>query len=208
MSGLDWQALEKAQLQREPFDYFQLANVLTDACAKGVAADFPAISGTGSYSLQDARPGPALKALVEDLESDRFRDLMGRVFGIDLEGKPVLVTLRGHCGSQDGKIHTDSESKILSILLYLNPDWTGPDGELRMLRSETDLDDYAAQIPAGMGSIVAFRRSENSWHGHTLFHGERRVLQINYLHSARNSLVSELRHRFSALTKRPSLSRA
>lgn len=203
MSGLDWQALSQAQLQREPYDHFHLANVLTPECAKGVAEDFPAISGTGSYSLSDAKPGPALAALVADLESDRFRDFLSHTFGVDLSGKPTLITLRGNCGAQDGKIHTDSESKILTILLYLNADWSGTEGQLRVLRSGSDLEDYAFEVPPTMGSLLAFRRSDNSWHGHTRYDGPRRVLQINYLQSARNSLVSELRHRISALTKRP-----
>lgn len=203
MSGLDWQALEKAQLQHEPFDFFLLPNVLTPACADAVGRDFPEISGTGSYSLTDARPGPALQSLVDDLESDRFRGAISQIFGIDLKGKPVLFTLRGNCGAQDGKIHTDSETKLITILLYLNPNWTGTEGQLRLLRNGTDLADYAAEVPPTMGSMVAFRRSDRSWHGHTRFDGQRRVLQINYLQSARNSLVSEVRHRLSALAKRP-----
>lgn len=208
MSALDWQALGQAKLQTEPYEHFRLGNVLTPEAARAISADFPPISGSGSYSLQDVRPGPALSGLVEELQSDRFRDFVSQIFHLDLAGKPVLVTLRANCDSHDGKIHTDSETKLITILLYLNEGWTRTDGQLRLLRSGTDLEDYAAEIPATMGSMVAFRRSDRSWHGHTLFEGQRRVLQINYLQSARNSLVSELRHRLSALVKRPALAKA
>jgi hypothetical protein len=49
--------------------------------------------------------------------------------------------------------------------------------------------------------LVAFKRTDDSWHGHTTYSGPRRVLQLNYLQSSRASLVGALRHRLSALSK-------
>ncbi len=202
MSGLDWRVIDAAKLVSEPFDHVALNQVLEPDCASALPQEYPAIRSPGSFSLADAPPGPVLSGLIADLLSPRFRTQMERIFDLDLEDRPAIVTLRGQCSSRDGRIHTDSKSKILSLLLYLNDDWAGGPGQLRLLRSESDIESHAVEIPASLGSLVAFRRTDNSWHGHTPFTGQRRVLQLNYLQSERASLVGALRHRLSALSKR------
>lgn len=202
MVGLDWRAIEAAKLVREPFDHIALNQVLEPECASALPQEYPAIRSPGSFSLADAPPGPVLNGLIADLLSQRFRTQMERIFELDLEDRPAVVTLRGQCSSKDGRIHTDSKSKILSLLLYLNAGWVGGEGQLRLLRSESDIEAHAVEIPAGLGSLVAFRRTDDSWHGHTPFVGQRRVLQLNYLQSTRASLVGVLRHRISAMSKR------
>lgn len=201
MSGLDWKALEAAELRRDPYDHIHVAQALTPAARKAIPAAFPPIHDAGSYSLADAPPGPALQGVIDDLESERFRGLMAQKFGLDLEDRPTVITLRGRSGKRDGNIHTDSKTKILTLLLYLNEDWKGPEGELRLLRNGRDLEASAFQAPATMGSMLIFRRTDDSWHGHTFYEGERRVLQFNYLQLGRHSLVSKLRHRLSAVVK-------
>ncbi|MFI4963784.1 MAG: 2OG-Fe(II) oxygenase [Caulobacterales bacterium] len=201
MGGLDWQAIESAKLDSCPFDHVAIKQVLSAHCASALPLEYPAIRSPGSFSLADAPPGPALAALIEDLRSPRFRAQMERIFGLDLEGRPAVVTLRGQCSSRDGRIHTDSRSKILSLLLYLNAGWVDGAGQLRLLRNGSDIESHTVEIPASLGSMVVFRRGDHSWHGHTPFIGERRVLQMNYLQSSRDSLVGALRHRLSAFAK-------
>ncbi len=41
----------------------------------------------------------------------------------------------------------------------------------------------AEEISPVTGSLFAFRRADNSWHGHTSFVGERRVVQMTWLRS-------------------------
>lgn len=201
MTGLNWRMIEAARLARDPFDHFLAPQVLDPACAAALAQDFPAIGGSGSFSLADAPPGAALASLIADLESPRFRAEMERIFALDLTDRPAVVTLRGQCSPRDGRIHTDSRSKVVSLLLYLNDGWESPEGRLRLLRTRDDIDDYAVEVPPTLGSLVGFRRCDHSWHGHTAFVGRRRVLQLNYVKSARVSLVGALRHRLSALSK-------
>ncbi|MGZ6014842.1 MAG: 2OG-Fe(II) oxygenase [Phenylobacterium sp.] len=201
MCGLAWDAIESASLAREPFDHFVVPQALEPGCAAALGAEFPAIRSSGSFSLKDAPPGPVLTSLIEDLMSDRFRRRMESIFDIDLNGRPVVVTLRGQASARDGRIHTDSKTKLLSLLLYLNPEWPSPDGRLRLLRSSQSLDGAAVEIPPTMGRLLVFRRSDDSWHGHTPFVGQRRALQLNYLCSERASFVGSLRHRFSAIGK-------
>jgi SM-20-related protein len=201
MTGLDWDVIESAALARDPFDHIALPQVLQPACAAAIPGEFPAIRSPGSFSLADAPPGPVLAALIEDLMSDRFRAAMARLFDVDLEDRPAVVTLRGQCSGRDGRIHIDSRTKVLSLLIYLNEDWRGGEGQLRLLRSQDGFDNAPVEIPASLGSMVAFRRSDQSWHGHSPFVGQRRALQFNYLQNARASVVGQLRHRLSAFTK-------
>jgi hypothetical protein len=202
MSVLNWKLLEAAQLSTDPFDHLHLLGVLEPAAVRDLPGEFPDIRTSGSFSLRDAPPGPRLTELIDELESDRFRALMSRLFKVDLTGRSTVVTLRGAAARRDGSIHTDSKSKILSLLLYLNEDWTGGEGQLRLLRDPADLESAAVEISAAMGSLVVFRRCDHSWHGHTSYEGPRRVLQFNYVHSERTALFSDLRHRASAFVKK------
>ena len=86
-----------------------------------------------------------------------------------------MFTVRGECRASDGKIHTDSATKLITVLLYMNEKWDKDGGRLRILRNGTDLDDYVEEVPPHGGTLLVFRRSENSWHGHQPFDGPRRA---------------------------------
>jgi hypothetical protein len=70
-----------------------------------------------------------------------------------------------------------------------------------LLRSATDLDDVLVEVPPLEGTLLMFRRRNNSFHGHNPFTGERRVIQFNWVTSRRVLLWEQTRHRFSALLK-------
>ena len=201
MAYLDLAAVAAAPVRPEPFDHMLIDRSLRRGSAALIEAACPRIEKPGSFDLADLDLGPALRQLVEELDGEPFRQLMAAKFHLELAGKPTTFTLRGMCAPRDGQIHTDSRSKILTILLYLNPAWAPDGGRLRLLRSGRDLDDYACEIEPSFGRMLAFRRSERSWHGHRPHAGPRRVLQMNYVTSGKASLVSSLRHRLSALTK-------
>jgi hypothetical protein len=142
-----------------------------------------------------------LAALLADLEGDGFRAAIGRKFAIDLEGRPAVTTLRGELRASDGAVHTDSRSKLITILLYLNRDWHAAGGRLRLLRSP-DLEDYAVEIAPEAGTLLAFRRSDTSWHGHACFAGPRRAVQMSYVTDRATALREERRHRVAITLKR------
>ena len=112
---------------------------------------------------------------------DMARKAIEEKFKIDLTGRPTMYTVRGFLRKNDGSIHTDSETKIITVLLYLNDNWSVDGGRLRILRSGTDLEDYVAEVPPSNGTLLVFRRSDNSWHGHKPFEGQRRVVQMNWV---------------------------
>ena len=84
----------------------------------------------------------------------------------------------------------------------MNDAWEPQGGRLRLLRSGTDLNDIVVEVPPIAGTLIAFKRSDNSWHGHEPFDGERRVIQFNWLTSEGNRQIAMLRHHTSAAFKR------
>ena len=71
-----------------------------------------------------------------------------------------------------------------------------------MLRSENNLDDIVLELPPVAGTLLAFKRSDNSWHGHKPFDGERRAIQLNWVKDEDVVRREQRRHRFSATMKR------
>jgi hypothetical protein len=199
---LNIEALASTPLAHDPFEHVIVPAFVRPECAPAISRDYPKIERPGSFSLGDLEIEGAVDGLVAELGGSEFRRAIEAKFGVELAGCATLVTMRGMCGPRDGRIHTDSRSKVISILLYLNQDWTAQGGRLRLLRNGRDLQDYAAEAAPEFGMLVAFRRCDHSWHGHLPFGGQRRVLQMNWVKSARYANVSELRHRISAAVKR------
>lgn len=197
MKTLDLDAFGAMPLEREPFEYLILPGFVKAEAREAINRDYPPVPDLGSFPLERVKYGPAFKELVDDLESDEFRAAFERKFSLDLAGRPTTITVRGRCGTRDGFIHTDSASKIVTVLLYMNNSWEAQGGRLRLLRSGTDIEDIVAEVPPLEGTLVAFRRSNNSWHGHKQFIGERRVIQFNWVTDKGNQRLVMLRHHFS-----------
>jgi hypothetical protein len=197
----DLEAFRAAPLEREPFEHLVLREFVKPDALCRINSDYPRIMQTGSFPLDSVKFGPGFQAMVNALESEEFRKAFAEKFGVDLTGRPSTITVRGRCGAHDGKIHNDSTSKIITVLLYLNPDWDDAGGRLRLLRSRDDIDDVAVEVPPSDGTLVAFLRSDRSWHGHLPFEGERRVIQFNWVNNRSNQRLALFCHRLSASVK-------
>jgi hypothetical protein len=198
---LDLDRLRAAPLYRDPFDFVVVEDFVRRDELALVVADFPDIRGHGSYPADTLKHGPAFARLVAALTGPMLQEAIEAKFGIDLDGRPTMVTVRGRSDGKDGRIHTDSASKIITLLLYLNPGWEHADGRLRLLRGPDDLDDFVHEVAPVAGTMLAFRRSECSFHGHRPHVGERRVVQLNWV-TAPAVVQRELgRHRWSARLK-------
>jgi len=202
ISMLDLEAFRAAPLQREPFEYLVLPGFVRAEVCDAINQDYPRISKPGSFPLEETRYGAAFGALARELQGDRLRIAFEEKFGVHLEDRPIMMTVRSRCWEKDGNIHTDSASKIITILIYMNPRWEETGGRLRLLRSATDLEDFAAEVPPEEGTLVAFRRSDLSFHGHKRFIGPRLVIQVNWVTNAEALRVHTGRHRVSAFFKR------
>lgn len=199
---LDLEALRQAPLTRDPFMFAVVPNFVRPDEARGVREDFPAIGQPGLLPLGATTYGPRFGALVEALRSREVARVFSEKFDIDLIGRPLMITVRGRCQEKDGRIHTDTETKLVTALLYFNEGWEAKGGRLRLTRGPNDLDDYIAEVPPEMGTLVTFRRSDKSFHGHEPFVGVRRYVMFNWMASGFAARSELLRHEVSAVAKR------
>jgi SM-20-related protein len=198
---LDLDRLRAAPLNHDPFDFIVVEQFLRADEQPFIFADFPDIRRHGSFPVEGLDYGPSFAHLVAALTGPALRNAIEDKFGIDLSERPTLLTVRGRSDGKDGRIHTDSKTKIITLLLYLNPVWEPAEGRLRLLRGSADLEDYAKEVAPVAGMMVAFRRSERSFHGHHPHIGERRSLQVNWVTDG-SVVRRELgRHRWSARLK-------
>ena len=127
--------LATAELHREPFEYLLVEDVLNDDCKAGIVADFPQIGKGGSHPLSRVTCGPSFKQLTDELLGPEFAAAVAAKFDLDLSSYPSMITVRGWSDRSDGQLHTDSKDKLITVLLYLNPEWNEQGGHLRLLRS-------------------------------------------------------------------------
>jgi SM-20-related protein len=199
---LDLDAFATTPLQREPFPYLIVPRFLRDTALAEIAADFPRIAKPGSFPVSELSFGPHFRALLDALEGPELRHAFAAKFDMDLTDRPTMVTVRGRAQARDGRIHADSKTKLITVLLYMNAGWEAPGGRLRLLRSADSLADYVAEVPPIEGTLIAFKVTPNSWHGHEPTEGERRVVQLNWVRDDKVVRHEQSRHRFSARLKR------
>jgi hypothetical protein len=120
MSLLDIEALRATPLKRDPYDYFVVEHfVKPDVFAK-VVADPPEIESTRSIPPSELNIHGKFKELLAEMNVREFRKAIEEKFGLDLSSRPTMFTVRGNCARNNGKIPTDTESKIITVLLYMN----------------------------------------------------------------------------------------
>jgi SM-20-related protein len=202
LSMLDLERFRTTPLTREPFQFLVVPEFVRVEARAAIDKDYPEVGRAGSFPLREVTYGPGFAKLIEEMRSEEFRKAFEEKFKIDLADRPDMITVRGRCSEKDGKIHTDSETKIITILLYMNSAWESSGGQLRLLRSETNLEDILLEVPPTEGTLLAFRRSNNSWHGHKPFSGPRRVIQFNWVTSEAVVRREQNRHRLSAWIKK------
>jgi hypothetical protein len=199
---LDYEMLGRATPAREPFEYLVVPGFVPREAALAAAAAFPGPSMPGVLPAPDHPPADAFGDLLRALRNPRLSSALGAKFDLPLTPDRLMVTLRARTRPIDGRIHTDSETKLATALIYLNGDWSDSGGRLRLLRGRDDIEDMIAEVPPMAGTLLAFRRSDRSWHGHKPFDGERRAIMLNWMTDAATARRELRRHTVSAGIKR------
>lgn len=174
-----------APLRTDPFPYVVAQRCLRPEALPALRRDFPRLHRPGYHPTDTFAPGGAFAELLSRIEAGVLDRAMAEKFGVDFTALPRLVTVRFTSAAHEGRPHTDSASKVATLLLYLHEGWASPEGRIRVLRRES-LDDLVEEVSPEEGNVFAFLRSENSWHGHTPFTGERRVVQVAWLRDAKD----------------------
>jgi SM-20-related protein len=202
MTHLDLAKLQSAPVETSPYQYTIVPGFLSPSTVARVNATYPPISAGGSYPIESLDTGMAIKDVIAELDGPAFEAMIAEKFQVDLAGRPKMYSLRGYTRAKDGQIHTDSKDKIITVLLYLNENWQQPGGRLRILKNAHDVDDFAAEVAPDNGTLLVFKRSEQSWHGHHPFDGPRRSLQMNWMTSDGSRGWHKVRHSISAAVKK------
>ncbi len=202
MAHINISKLRAAQIQVDPFDYVVVPGFLSPESVALINRTYPNIGRGGSYPIESLDASMAIKEVIDELDGPEFEQIIGEKFDVDLSGRPKMYSLRGYTRSKDGQIHTDSKDKIITVLLYLNENWQQPGGRLRILKNGHDVDDFVTEVPPDDGTLLVFKRSDKSWHGHHPFDGPRRSLQMNWMTSEGAKGFHAIRHKISAAVKK------
>ncbi len=203
--ALRYEALERLPVAAAPFPHVVVEKFVPEAVLRQVVGGLPTLERGGSYPIEGLKLGTAGAALMRSLEGTRFRAAVAAKFGLVLDDAPTMVTLRGASREKDGRIHRDSDSKRVTVLLYLNPQtdaWARQQGCLRLLRDGEDLENYAVEVPPVDGTLLVFPNGPTTWHGHKQFVGQRYVVQLNYMTNDSKARSELRRHKVSSFIKR------
>ena len=186
MAVLDLAAVREAPLAHDPYDFFLGGGFLKEGRIDELRRDFPDIRKPGFLTVDEVALKGAFRELVDELEGPELTEELSRKFGRDLHPFPRLTTIRKLSQAKDGRIHTDGPSKVMTLLVYMNDDWSADGaGRLRVLYDGEHFEPFKAEVPPTMGTVFAFLRSDHSWHGHKPFAGERRVVQVAWITDAK-----------------------
>lgn len=198
---LRFSVVSETPVVTDPYPYQIVPHALASQDLHEVIRDFPKLDMGGLFLPEAIQYGPKFAQLLEELQSSAFRQILGKKFGVDLMTAPVLTTVRGCSRAKDGRIHTDAKFKSVSVLLYLNDEWSSEGGRLRVLRSPDDIEDYATEVPPDEATLFSFLVTPNCWHGHKPYIGVRRNIMLNYCTDGRLWERETKRHRMSGRVK-------
>ena len=201
MGYLNIEKLKQAEVSSDPFNFVIVPGFLNADTVQSINATYPNIEKGGSYPLESLETNMMIKDVIDELDGPEFEATVADKFDVELEGRPKMYSLRGYTRAKDGRLHTDSKDKIITVLLYLNENWQHDGGKLRLLRNGHDVDDFVAEVAPDNGTLLIFKRSDNSWHGHHPFEGQRRSLQMNWMTTEGAKGFHKLRHKLSAAVK-------
>jgi SM-20-related protein len=199
---IDLEAFAAAPLAREPFAFAMVPRFVRPEAMAAINADFPLVTHPGSFPLPTLKYGPAFADFMAAIQGPEFTRAVQQKLGVDLKSRPTMVTARGVSAARDGQIHTDSRTKLITVLIYMNNAWEAKTGRLRLLRGPDDLEDVIAEVPPDEGTMLIFKNEPNAWHGFHAFEGPRRVIQLNWVTDAGVVWREQNRHKVSAFFKR------
>jgi len=202
MTLLNLEKLRAAKVETTPYNYLIVPGFLSPETISKVNKTYPPISAGGSFPIESLDGNMAIKEVIDELDGPEFEKLVEDKFGVDLNQRPKMYSLRGYTRAKDGQIHTDSKDKIITVLVYLNENWQQTGGRLRILKNAHNVDDFAAEVPPDNGTLLIFKRSDTSWHGHHPFDGPRRSLQMNWMTTDGARGWHKIRHSISAAVKK------
>ena len=184
------------------YPYVIAGGCLRPEALPALRRDFPVLRQTGFHPTDAFAAQGAFSELLRELEGPEVAAAVGEKLGVDLLPLPRLITVRRLSAAHEGRPHTDGAAKVATLLVYLHRGWSSPEGRLCILHGPGGFDGFAEEVSPEEGNVLAFLRSDHSWHGHTPFVGERRVVQVAWLRDASDLERKRRRHGLSRFLTR------
>ena len=83
MTYLDFNALDRMPLEREPYDYLIVENFILPKQFGDVSRDFPNVPGPGSHPPAELNIDGQFAGLMDELQGPAFKEAIERKFDID-----------------------------------------------------------------------------------------------------------------------------
>jgi hypothetical protein len=202
-------ALRSAVLEREPYEWATLPEVITPADAALLEAQFPTtgfvtherlagsdktyriaintlVAAEGAQTWDPSALGPAWSRLVQELLTDEYRATMSELTAVDLSTAVLSLTLNQYDRSFWLAPHTDKYPKLVTQLIYFSGEWRPSwGGALQIFRGVGDSGyELEREVTPRTGVSVLIVRSKRSWHAVAPVLSEaptaRRSLQITF----------------------------
>ena len=84
---IDFSAIENAQVEHSPYPFFGVEHAFYTDSHQALLETFPAIESGGSLPLDSVPVAGAFAHLIEEIKSDRFRQVMAKKFDVQLQAK-------------------------------------------------------------------------------------------------------------------------
>lgn len=119
-------------------------------------------SDSSQYKQGDLTP--LWKKLIEEITSQKYRQLVSHIIKCDLSDSHLEINLWRYNNGCWLSAHTDKPNKVATQLFYFNSDWHATwGGALQILNSNSSTDVYQKIYPT-LGCSVILVRSDQSWH--------------------------------------------
>src|SRR6201996_4122977 len=125
---LDLDAFNATPLTGEPFPFLMVPRFVKPEAMTAINADYPLVSHPGSFPLPTLKYGPAFADFMAAIQGPEFTRAVEQKLGLSLKDRPTMVTARGVSSARDGQIHTDSRTKLITVLIYMNNAWEAKTG--------------------------------------------------------------------------------
>lgn len=157
-----------------PFPHLILHDAVPEWLLYDTLLDWPLAGWHQHRSGKRAFSGVAGLPLAKHLTNDDVLRELSAMTGVPLVADPEFKGGGLHEVEPGGSlgIHVDFNRqgdlyRRLNLMLYLNRDWTGRNGDLELWHGGTDGPErLEVSIPPRFNTLVLFEASETSWHGH------------------------------------------
>src|ERR1700722_12474199 len=103
-SPINLAAFQDAPLTREPFAYAMVPRFVRAEAMGAINADYPLVAHAGSFPLPTLEYGPAFAECMAAIQGPEFTKAVETKLGVDLKGRPSMVTARGVSEAREGHI--------------------------------------------------------------------------------------------------------